>query len=285
MQALESALLGQTENQAPPSAQAKPENAPTPAASSADTTAAQTSLDADAKDALTTPDAVVTAASPPARVAKPLIAVRGDDRPGAQKPRSTAPAPHTKRSPHAGRDRDARSAAHQPNERTGERAARAALPSQANVPRLGDAAFRAQRDALEQARLTLRKLAAQAHGESLTQLLAAWQQRAAPQIPSLQALGGRVNAATRNAWLQALAQPASSSASSHLLRLEMAAEVPTPAAHLDARRALQLQHLTQRHAAPPAQTWGTDVAQVLATAYNAEAANRLQTVLKILLKG
>src|SRR6218665_1023617 len=38
-------------------------------------------------------------------------------------------------------------------------------------PRLGDTAFRAQRDAMEQAQLALKKLAALAHGEALTQLL------------------------------------------------------------------------------------------------------------------
>jgi hypothetical protein len=69
-----------------------------------------------------------------------------------------------------------------------------------------------------------------------------------------------------------------------LLRLEMAAEVPSPADQLDARRALQLQLLTRRHEAPPAQTWAQDVAQVLAGPYDGAAARRLQAVLKMLLR-
>ena len=50
------------------------------------------------------------------------------------------------------------------------------------------------------------------------------------------------------------------------------------------RRALQLQLLTRRHEAPPAQTWAQDVAQVLAGPFDAAAARRLQAVLKVLLK-
>jgi hypothetical protein len=69
-----------------------------------------------------------------------------------------------------------------------------------------------------------------------------------------------------------------------MLRLEMAAEVPTPASHVDARRALQLQLLTKRHDAPPAQTWAQDVASVLASTFEAESARRLQAALKVLLK-
>ena len=68
------------------------------------------------------------------------------------------------------------------------------------------------------------------------------------------------------------------------LRLEMAAEVPTPAEHLSERRMLQLQLLTRRHAAAPSETWVDDVAGVLASAFDASAARRLQTVLKVLLK-
>ena len=64
----------------------------------------------------------------------------------------------------------------------------------------------------------------------------------------------------------------------------MAAEVPTPAEHLNARRALQLQLLTKRNAPAPAQTWGQDVAAVLAGTFTADDARRLQNVLKVLLK-
>jgi ATP-dependent RNA helicase SUPV3L1/SUV3 len=64
----------------------------------------------------------------------------------------------------------------------------------------------------------------------------------------------------------------------------MATEMPTPAEHINARRALQLQMLTKRNDPTPVQTWGQDVASVLASSYDAGQAQRLQTVLKILLK-
>lgn len=152
-------------------------------------------------------------------------------------------------------------------------------------PRLGDAAFRAQRDARESAEFALRKLAAQAHGEALTQVMAAWQERQADALPGTQALGKVVSSAVRGQWAQALAAAPQTAAPEALLRLEMAAQVPTPAAHLDARRALQLQLLTRRREAGPEQTWGQDVAQVLQSGYEESNARRLQTVLKALLKG
>lgn len=69
-----------------------------------------------------------------------------------------------------------------------------------------------------------------------------------------------------------------------MLRLEMAAEVPTPAEHLNARRMLQLQLLTKRNDPAPAQTWGQDAAKVLAGGFDGDQARRLQNVLKVLLK-
>ena len=132
--------------------------------------------------------------------------------------------------------------------------------------------------------MALRKLAAQAHGETLTQLMTAWQSRQAEALPPAAELGRAVNAATRQAWSQALSQPAGAAASTPLLRLEMAAEAPTPAEFLGERRALQLQLLTRRHEADPAQTWGQDVAQVLAGPHDPVSARRLQTVLKQLLR-
>src|SRR6218665_1921278 len=68
------------------------------------------------------------------------------------------------------------------------RAAGRRLPEERG-PRLGDTACRAQGDAMEQAQLALKKLAALAHGEALTQLLTAWQQRDAAQVPGTQELG------------------------------------------------------------------------------------------------
>ena len=76
----------------------------------------------------------------------------------------------------------------------------------------------------------------------------------------------------------------SGDAAEALLRLEIAADVPTPAEQITARRALQLQLLTRRNEPSPQETWGADVAKVLATAYDAGAARRLQNALKALLR-
>src|SRR5690606_11401108 len=135
-------------------------------------------------------------------------------------------------------------------------------------PRLGDAAFRAQRQAMEAAQSSLRRLAEQAHGEVLTQVMDAWKQRDAQQLPAAQALGGRVAPAQRTAWAGALDQPARELPGEALLRLEIAAETPTPAEHLSERRLLQLQLLTRRNAPSPAETWTQDVASVLEGAHD-----------------
>ena len=136
-----------------------------------------------------------------------------------------------------------------------------------DTPRLGDAAFRAQRDALEHAQLALKKLAVQAHGEALTHLLNAWEKRDASLVPGTKELGHQITPTIRSAWVQALDPASSASIKAQdskiaLLRLEMASELPTPAEDLDARRSLQLQLLTRRNDPPPAQTWGQDVATV-----------------------
>ncbi len=151
-------------------------------------------------------------------------------------------------------------------------------------PRLGDTAFRAQREAMEHAQLALKKLAAQAHGEALTQLLTAWEKRDAALVPGAQELGSGVTASVRSAWTQALSAAPKGDASEAMLRLEMAAEAPTPAEHIAARRMLQLQLLTRRNDPAPAQTWGQDVARVLAGPSDAASARRLQNVLKTLLR-
>jgi ATP-dependent RNA helicase SUPV3L1/SUV3 len=214
---------------------------------------------------------------------KPVVAMRGDDRPGMKKAEPAPPA----RGARPGQRDGARMGRDSVPERTGndrfaDRGA-AARPAWQDTPRLGDAAFRAQREALEHAQHTLKKLSAQAHGASLTQLMGAWEQRDVAQLPTAQDLGSRVTAATRALWVQALSAASSGDAAVALLRLEMAAELPTPAMALDARRALQLQLLTRRNDPSPAQTWGQDAALVLASPFNAEASTRLQRVLKVLL--
>ena len=216
----------------------------------------------------------------PAAAPRKLVAMRGDDRPGMVKPTQAVAGRPGDRGPRAG-GRDERGAARGPRFERGERGDRDGFEPRG--PRLGDGAFRAQRDAIEHAEAALRKLAAQAHGEVLTQLLGAWETRDAATMPAAQALGGRVGSA-RAAWTQALGRAPGADAGTSLLRLEMAAEVPTPAEHQDARRALQLQLLTRRNDPAPAQTWAQDVAQVLGAGYDAAAARRLQSVLRVLLR-
>jgi ATP-dependent RNA helicase SUPV3L1/SUV3 len=233
-----------------------------------------------------TPDSpAIEAPAEAAPVAKPvappkkLVAVRGDDRPGQAKGTATA-AVERARAPR----RDDKFAAGGRDARRDEGRFPAREERAPRGPRLGDTAFRAQRQALELAEQQMRRLATMAHGEVLTQLLSAWEQRQSDAMPTAQTLGSRVNAATRTAWAQALQSAPAAADASALLRLEMAAEVPTPAEQLDARRQLQLQLLTRRNDAPPAQTWAQDVARVLAQPHDATQARRLQTVLKVLLK-
>ena len=235
----------------------------------------------------------------PKPAAKPIVAMRGDDRPGMRKADPAAAA----RGGKFGDRKDARPGGkpsgprsstdnkfepYRPEregrpERGGERfEGRPAFEERG--PRLGDAAFRAQREAFEAANHALKKLAMQAHGEVLTNLLTAWEKRDPEQLPAAQELGKLVAPAVRNSWVKALGAPAEKDASEALLRLEMAAELPTPAEHISARRMLQLQLLTRRNAPAPAETWGEDAAKVLAAEFDGANARRLQNVLKALLK-
>lgn len=50
---------------------------------------------------------------------------------------------------------------------------------------------------IEHAQLALEKLAAQAHGQSVTQLLEAWKARDAALVPSASELGGKASASVR----------------------------------------------------------------------------------------
>ncbi|PUE11790.1 hypothetical protein B9Z51_00900 [Limnohabitans sp. T6-5] len=304
MVALDAALRGQAE-----AAEAQAKAAPMPteaiAAEPAVTEAAATEttsatapegdvvaeVDAAAPEEAPEPAPVVT----PPKPVKPVVAVRGDDRPGQKKAEAPAGAFGGRDGRRDGRpgdrnarpgDRPGRTADRGP--RTGDRGDRFSRDDFQDrgdrAPRLGDAAFRAQRDAMERAEMSLRKLAAQAHGETLTRMMSAWQDRQADALPTAQELGKAVNATTRQAWTQAVSSSAKAPAATALLRLEMAAEVPTPAEHLSERRALQLQLLTQRNQPGPAETWGQDVAQVLSGPHEAATARRLQNVLKNLLR-
>ena len=283
----------------------------------------ESSAESSAKAAAETEPAAAPAA--PVKVAKPVIAMRGgDDRPGGKRAEA-APAgrfgdkkggkfgersgPGGKpggpgaggRDAGRGGDRDgargdsrgapaSRDGAGRFGDRAGFGADRGGERGGDHMedrgPRLSNTAFYAQRDALDRAQATLKKLAAQAHGESLTALITAWEQRQADSLPSAQLLGRNVSPAARTAWASAVgtAPAAKVDADTALLRLEMAADVPTPAEHISARRMLQLQLLTKRNDPAPVDTWALDTTAVLSSAFDAGKARRLQAALKTFLR-
>ena len=274
----------------PQEAPATSESADVAAEASAEATsteAAEVASEAPAAEASDSevPAEPVAEAAPakPKAAPRPVVAVRGDDRPG-QKRTEAAPAgrgrdgkPGGKFGDKPGFGRDGK-----PGRDGGRDGGREGFAPRG--PRLGDAAFRAQRHALESAQDALRRLAAQAHGEVLTQLMHAWEKRDAAQVPAAQAIGSKLNPAQRTQWTQAVSAEPKGEVVTPLLRLEVAADLPTPAAHMDARRALQLQMLTRRNDPSPQMTWAADAAQVLGGSYDEAAARRLQAALKVLLK-
>ena len=294
MAALDAALKGQAKANAevvaapkaveltgPETAQAVPESAAAETDSGETSTAENNAVETETPSIETAEPVKPVEAPKPAR---PLVAMRGDDRPG-QKKSVTAPAGRGG----PGDRRDGKGAPRSDRggfgDKNGGRFDRGDRPEREDrSPRLGDAAFRAQRDAMEHAEMALRKLAAQAHGESLTHLLAAWEKRQADLVPTAQDLGRNVNAAARAAWSQAVSQAPAATAGEAILRLEMAAEVPTPAENLNERRALQLQLLTRKNQPGPEQTWALDVTAVLSSTHDPKVARRLQNALKNLLR-
>jgi predicted secreted protein len=297
MAALDAALKGQAkanaevivapkavEISAPDAAQAAPESATAETDSDETTEAESNAVETDSPSVETAEPVKPVEAPKPAR---PLVAMRGDDRPGQKK---SVPAPAGRGGP--GDRRDGKGAPRSDKGGFGDKSGgrfdrgdRGDRPErEERGPRLGDAAFRAQRDAMEHAEMALRKLAAQAHGESLTHLLAAWETRQADLVPTAQDLGRNVNAAARSAWSQAVSQAPAATAGEAILRLEMAAEVPTPAENLNERRALQLQLLTRKNQPGPEQTWALDVTAVLSSTHDPKVARRLQNALKNLLR-
>ncbi len=249
---------------------------------------------------------------PPKAPAKPVVARRGDDRPGAKlstpaKPESGrfgdkrggdrrdgkfgdkklgGPGGFGDRRPDVRGDGrgDSRGAGGDRGDSRGAGFGAREDRFEDRGPRLSNTAFYALRDGMDKAQLALKKLAAQAHGESVVSLMTAWEGRNAEALPTAQQLGRGLAPATRTQWAQALGKPAAGDAAQSLLRLEMAAEVPTPAEQLDARRMMQLQLLTKRGAAAPHETWQQDTAAVLSSAYDEKNARRLQNALKALLR-
>jgi len=287
MSALEAALKGQAQAQAVAQSAAAP--AAVVAESAADAVVPEsTPTNAEPTPETTTGDAPAESApqvaAPAPKPAKPVVAVRGDDRPGQKKTEPAAAGKPGRRDGRPGERGAERGGDRFGRPERGERRDFRDERREDRGPRLGDEAFRAQREARERAEMALRKLDAQAHGETLTRILTAWQERQADALPTVQELGKAVNAAARQAWSQALGQPAGAAAGTSLMRLEMAAEVPTPAEYINDRRTLQLQLLTRRNEAGPQETWARDVTAVLSGPHDAASARRLQNVLKQLLR-
>lgn len=275
--------------------QAAPDAAPAADAEATPESAAESAAESGFAEAAEPASPPAEPAAPPKPAAKPVIAMRGDDRPGMRKADPVAAG----RGGKFGDRKDARPGSKPGGPRgstdnkfepyRAERTERSERFSdrpafEERGPRLGDAAFRAQRDAFEAANQALKKLTMQAHGEVLTHLLSAWEQRDPALLPAAQELGKQVSSSVRSSWVKAVSEPVGKDAAEALLRLEMAAELPTPAEHISARRMLQLQLLTKRNAPAPAETWGEDAAKVLASPFDAGNARRVQNVLKALLK-
>lgn len=276
------------------SASASAESAPAPApavttldaADSTEATDTTESAETISNGAESAPEAVK-----PVQAPKPVIARRGDDRPQAKISAALPVSSDRFAQQRKGNERsdrtngrtfgaNAKEAAHSGSSRDARFSSRETVQR----PRLSDAAFRAQKQAFEVADQALRQLAMQAHGEVITQVIQAWEKRDASLLPTAQALGSKVSSSYRQAWVKSLSQAANTDAKNNLIRLEIATESPTPAAFINDRRALQLQLLTKRNEASPSETWGHDVASVMASEYSEESAKRLQAVLKILLR-
>ncbi|HSW17728.1 MAG TPA: DUF349 domain-containing protein, partial [Ramlibacter sp.] len=166
MTALDAALRGQAQAQAAVAKAAAPAADAVPAADAApaDAGEAPAQAEGDASVADGAEQASPAPAAPPKPAPKPVIAMRGDDRPGMKK---TEPAQGMR----GGRFGDRKPGA--PPGRFGDRGgpgmgghdSRGAgrfgdRDHEDRGPRLGDVAFRAQRDAIEHAQQALRKLAA-----------------------------------------------------------------------------------------------------------------------------
>ncbi len=281
---------------APGDAEASPATSDESAASAPDLVAPADGADPAARTDAAEAEASPAPAAPPKPAPKPVIAVRGDDRPGNKKAEAV---PAGRGGGKFGDRRDSRGAA---AGRPGERAPRAGdRGAPAGAGRFGDRPPRS-RTAVRawatppSARSAKRSNAPRCRCASSRRRRTAKRSRkcSAPgssamrrQLPSVQELGRAVTPAVRGQWSQALsAGPAGAAddAAEALLRLEMAAEVPTPAEQIDARRALQLKLLTKRGDPAPAQTWGQDAGKVLAAAHDATSARRLQNALKALLR-
>lgn len=264
----------------PPTDEAASSELVTPPAGGNDTPAEE-EVSAEATDAQEASAAPVAPPATPPAPPRKVVAVRGDDRPGAG-PAGVKPLA-------AARDHSRRDGRNEMRAGRGEgrdtRPGRDAPGFAGRPPRLSDGVFRLQRQALEHAEIALKKLTAQAYGEALTQLMQAWQTRQADAIPQGAALGGKAAVQARNQWVQTLGQPAQAPVSPELVvRLEIAADAPTPAAHQGERRAMQLQLLTRRNDPTPEQTWTQDLNTLLQAPYDEAVAHRLQPVLKTLLR-
>jgi hypothetical protein len=217
--------------------------------------------------------AAAPAGPAPEAVAQARDRDAGDDRPGMKKAEPMAPGRGGKfgdrKVAGAGRRTFGETAPRRP--RPARRSGRFGDRRRSRTvgPRLGDVAFRAQREALEHAQSALKKLGGAGPRRSADAaddgVGAALRRAGAEPAGDRQGRGG----AGAHSWVQAVQRGAQGRSVRGAAALEIAAESPTPAEHLSARRLLQLQLLTRRNDPSPEQTWGQDAAKVLATAYDA----------------
>ncbi|MDI9336249.1 MAG: hypothetical protein QM520_04385 [Gammaproteobacteria bacterium] len=139
--------------------------------------------------------------------------------------------------------------------------------------------------ALVEAKKTLKELKQRVYGDLVQQIVDAWEQRNVELLPSLRDLGKQVNATMRSKWLDALSKVAhTEELGAWLLRLEVAADVPSPAEFVTQRRLLMLSNLSSKNKSPPSLTWAEDLAQVFLGTFNQRAGQRMVKILPALLK-
>jgi Domain of Unknown Function (DUF349) len=141
----------------------------------------------------------------------------------------------------------------------------------------------AQRKAHDAAHKALHSIAMGKRSAALDHLLAAWAARDVSKLPELAHLGLKLNKAQWQGWQQKLGAASSTSEEAKhaaLLKLEVALEVESPESAQSAKRALQLSLLASRGREALVASWADQVAQVLASAHEDTAAQRLMACLK-----
>jgi ATP-dependent RNA helicase SUPV3L1/SUV3 len=202
---------------------------------------------------------------------KKIVAMRGDDRPNANKNTVI-------QSSHSDKNKVPR--------KDGRFDSKNKNDTRLPTPRLADSVFRSQKEASDQAKILLKQLSQQVHGQSFDILQEAWEKRDGTLLPTAQQFGVKaVTNLVRSNWLLALENkyPSKLDSETALLRLEIAADIPTQAEYQVARRQLQMQLLTKRNDPGPKETWTEDVANAISSKYTQKDGGRLSKAVKQLL--